>query len=746
MPDGEEVVGERTAVSRTFTTSVPGVLVSQVSSGPMNFRSDGSWHVIDPSLVSDGDGGFHNAADSVDLELAGSADAPVLGDVSLSDGSSVGFGLDDASDSAPTIASDTATYENVKPGVDLQLQSLPSGLKETLILESAGSPHHFTFPLHLEELTGAVESDGSVSFRDVDGSIRLIIPPGSMQDSSHADASGQGVSSDGVEYSLGSGGTELEVSLDHGWLNDPERVYPVQVDPTLSVWSESDDTYVTDGVTADNSSGYLLKVGYDGTHVNRSFMHFDLSDLDGMDVLAADLAFVQNGSGSCASSPMDVYQVTTSWSGSTTTSWPGPSVAAQPTATVWSGLGHDGSCPYGWATSDLTRTAQQWVVGDVPNNGISLRARDEGNAGQFKQEGSSESYVPPTINILWTEPGLTSAPDDPDGLAPPDLVTTDPTPELSADYSDPQTDDGMVVFFAYDSGNGAFFGGFPSAVVDSGARAAYTSSSPLPLDYPILWRALAVDTVHSVPSNLTEEHAVLRPSVYLTIPAEEDEVSGSVTLAASLDASVTSVTSIQFLIDGSVVGTDTSAPYSVTWNSGSVDDGSHVVLARIVGGGSDQIASPAVDAYVSNDEHDEEYGEWEEISNDADDFEAAVPEGFSASPESTPSCSGQVASHIVRKYKNKYGTYINLRCGTSGYGFNHISSRWTSNFEWYISHTLSGANTLSWNREDQGGGTWVYNAHFPAIPGQICFRVVVSMNKYADGKNKGIITAYYRTT
>ncbi|MGB2709917.1 MAG: Ig-like domain-containing protein [Conexibacter sp.] len=56
------------------------------------------------------------------------------------------------------------------------------------------------------------------------------------------------------------------------------------------------------------------------------------------------------------------------------------------------------------------------------------------------------------------------------------------------------------------------------------------------------------------------------PTVSLTAPSNGATVSGSTTISASASDNV-GVTKVEFLVDGAVVGTDTSSPYSVSWNS-----------------------------------------------------------------------------------------------------------------------------------------------------------------------------------
>ena len=69
------------------------------------------------------------------------------------------------------------------------------------------------------------------------------------------------------------------------------------------------------------------------------------------------------------------------------------------------------------------------------------------------------------------------------------------------------------------------------------------------------------------------------PTVGLTSPASGATVSGAVSVAASASDDV-GVVGVQFKVDGANVGAeDTTAPYSVSWSSGNVANGSHTVTA-----------------------------------------------------------------------------------------------------------------------------------------------------------------------
>ncbi|HSX42840.1 MAG TPA: Ig-like domain-containing protein [Candidatus Saccharimonadales bacterium] len=77
----------------------------------------------------------------------------------------------------------------------------------------------------------------------------------------------------------------------------------------------------------------------------------------------------------------------------------------------------------------------------------------------------------------------------------------------------------------------------------------------------------------NVPSDTTP------PVVTLTAPAEGANVSGNVTLTASASDN-TGVTKVEFYDNTTLVATDTTSPYSTTWDTSKVANGSHLITAR----------------------------------------------------------------------------------------------------------------------------------------------------------------------
>jgi hypothetical protein len=71
------------------------------------------------------------------------------------------------------------------------------------------------------------------------------------------------------------------------------------------------------------------------------------------------------------------------------------------------------------------------------------------------------------------------------------------------------------------------------------------------------------------------------PTVSVTSPAAGATVTGSTTVSANASDNV-GVARVDFLVDGNVVGSSASSPYTFTWGSTSVADGNHSISARAV--------------------------------------------------------------------------------------------------------------------------------------------------------------------
>ena len=119
------------------------------------------------------------------------------------------------------------------------------------------------------------------------------------------------------------------------------------------------------------------------------------------------------------------------------------------------------------------------------------------------------------------------------------------------------------------------------------------------------------DTGMSV-SFLTNTPDTTAPTVSITAPAEGASVQNTITLSADATDD-REVVGVQFLLDGSNLGSeDTSAPYTLSWNSTSVANGTHTISAR-ARDSVNQTTSSVVTINVQNTDPRAVTGEWSSV-------------------------------------------------------------------------------------------------------------------------------------
>ncbi|HEY8053929.1 MAG: CHRD domain-containing protein [Steroidobacterales bacterium] len=94
-----------------------------------------------------------------------------------------------------------------------------------------------------------------------------------------------------------------------------------------------------------------------------------------------------------------------------------------------------------------------------------------------------------------------------------------------------------------------------------------------------------------------------KPTVGLTAPAANATVSGTVALTATAAAATMnglSVARVDFMVDGTNVGTAMTSPYTVNWDSTKVADGSHAVTAKVTDSVNGTATTPATTVTVKN--------------------------------------------------------------------------------------------------------------------------------------------------
>jgi hypothetical protein len=105
------------------------------------------------------------------------------------------------------------------------------------------------------------------------------------------------------------------------------------------------------------------------------------------------------------------------------------------------------------------------------------------------------------------------------------------------------------------------------------------------------------------------------PTVSMTSPAPGGTVASLVTVSANASDAI-SVTSVQFLLDGAPLGSAlTSPPYTFTWDSTTVADGTHTFAARATNGGGLSTTSTPITITVNNTSDPSVVGQWSSVFN-----------------------------------------------------------------------------------------------------------------------------------
>lgn len=387
----------------------------------------------------------------------------------------ISFGPLSPSPLATTIVEENRiTYAGIYPGVDLIYEVRGDTLKEFIVLHRPPEGEiSFQFELHLADLVARAELGGGIALDRPDGEGEFRIPPGWMADSAKL-AEGRGAApSQAVSYSLKGtrGSLVLTVSPDISWLADPERVYPVVIDPSLTRLPDT-DTFVQTGVTTSQRTSPELRSGTfnGGSTTARSLIKFSMTGLLGKHILSAKLRMYETWSSSCTARIADVRRVTSSWDGDAL--W-----TNQPTndGVNWASLntakGFSSACPANWIEfTGLAGLVQAWVDGTA-NHGVQIRARSETDSLGWKKFDSANTSRQPELVVTYNTP-----PELPANFLPASgTIAPSTTPTLSATYSDQDPGDaGRIDFMVIRSSDGALMTVGNGSYVSPGQSSTWT--------------------------------------------------------------------------------------------------------------------------------------------------------------------------------------------------------------------------------------------------------------------------------
>ena len=143
----------------------------------------------------------------------------------------------------PTVSGGTATYAEALPGVSVAYTAEGDQVKEALTLASPAAASAFSFDVATSSGVAARKNAaGGIDFLDSQGRRKFSFAPPFMADSSRT----EGGFSRALSFDLVRAETGLSLTLaaDPAWLRDPRRVYPVEIDPSLTMMGAWRDCFL----------------------------------------------------------------------------------------------------------------------------------------------------------------------------------------------------------------------------------------------------------------------------------------------------------------------------------------------------------------------------------------------------------------------------------------------------------------------------------------------------------------------
>ncbi|NLJ31216.1 MAG: RHS repeat protein [Clostridiales bacterium] len=295
-------------------------------------------------------------------------------------------------------------YRGIYDNVDLQVIVSSIGVKENLILNNANAKRTFDLSYKTDGLTPVQADDHTIRLTDKSGKTVYTLCAPVMTDNA-------GAVSNAITIKLQKAKNKkftVELAADNGWLDSPERQYPVTLDPlvlTKQVPSSIDDaTIIRSGRDKPYPYGSLMVGKETSTYgIVRSVVKTNLPSLGNGDmVVSAEMNLQQTRYSGNVGTQVDIGRITSNWD-STSLSQNGYTVCPSFDTTIAdyavansSTISSNGSM----TTWDITRIVKDWYNGS-PNYGVCLWSNNESNAAYATYASAQNIFLLPTISIYY---------------------------------------------------------------------------------------------------------------------------------------------------------------------------------------------------------------------------------------------------------------------------------------------------------------------------------------------------------
>ena len=393
-----EVAGLQSETTRVYANP-NGSFTAQVYRAPVRTRQGNTWVPVDLTLRRGADGTVTPVAHPNGLSLAGAAAAGTHDVASMNlGGDRVGVSWTGAL-AAPVLDGATATYRDVRPGVDLVITATRTGSEQFFVIktrEAAAQAATLTAPLHGSATTFEPDPGGGVVLKDKAGQPVGRSPAPLMWDASTSPVTGEHTRVATLPTGTrtrAAGRAELLTAPDQNWLADPATRYPVTIDPQVNAGTLF-DTYVKTNEDIDRSGANDLHVGFGSGQVARSFVQWDASQFVGTQITAATVNFWNWYSASCTASSWDIWTTDPTDGSARWTHQPAWRFKeAVSTATH----GFSTSCDDNWSAIDGKAFFQRAADSGTAGPFMGIRATTESDTNSWKQFRSRNAASAATV-------------------------------------------------------------------------------------------------------------------------------------------------------------------------------------------------------------------------------------------------------------------------------------------------------------------------------------------------------------
>ena len=287
--------------------------------------------------------------------------------------------------------------------VDLEYVVLPSRVKESIVLNNKKDISSYILNVYTQNLSARLLENRRIEFYNSDGVVTFSMWAPYMYDSAAE-------LSEDIDVKL----TEKEnghyivtITPDAEWLNDPERVYPVTIDPDVSasrVRQNIIDNYVWEGHGNQDENLDRMYIGNkSGKRARAYFKYKTMPTIPSNATITAATQRVNILSGTTSANKANAYKVDSDWDSGTIT-WSNKPAASTKLA---SNISHHSMSYYSFSCLSAVKAWYNGsTTGKKSNYGIMMRYNDEtiSDYNSFYSSDCSTESKRPLLKITYTVP------------------------------------------------------------------------------------------------------------------------------------------------------------------------------------------------------------------------------------------------------------------------------------------------------------------------------------------------------